>query len=134
MTWRNILSPLVLAIKLPMVIIDPSAGRWSSKKRKARSLKIRTEGDTPPPKCSWLWDEVAQWQTRALRSYLWFDSRPHHLSQLQEATMPRNKQKNLARAVAHRAQKSKDVRLGRSIEAALTGCSDRVLKAVNCTE
>jgi len=45
--------------------------------------------------------------------------------------MPRNKQKNLARAAAHRAGKSKDVRLGRSIEAALTGCSDRVLKAVN---
>jgi len=45
--------------------------------------------------------------------------------------MPRNKQKNLARAAAHRAEKSKDVRLGRSIEAALTGCSDRVLKAVN---
>lgn len=45
--------------------------------------------------------------------------------------MPRNKQKNLARAAAHRAEKSKDMRLGRSIEAALTGCSDRVLKAVN---
>lgn len=44
--------------------------------------------------------------------------------------MPRNKQKNLARATAHRAEKSKDMRLGRSVEAALTGCSNRVLKAV----
>lgn len=44
--------------------------------------------------------------------------------------MPRNKQKNLARAAAHRAEKSKDMRLGRSVEAALTGCSNRVLKAV----
>jgi len=48
--------------------------------------------------------------------------------------MPRNKQKNLARAAAHRAEKSNDMRLGRSVEAALSGCSDRVLKAVNCTD
>lgn len=45
--------------------------------------------------------------------------------------MPRNKQKNLARAAAHRAEKQRDTRLGRNVEAALTGCSDRVLKAVN---
>ncbi|MGK6325734.1 hypothetical protein ACMGEE_01355 [Erwinia sp. DT-104] len=45
--------------------------------------------------------------------------------------MPRNKQKNLARAAAHRAEKQRDARLGRKVEAALSGCSDRVLTAVN---
>lgn len=44
--------------------------------------------------------------------------------------MPRNKQKNLARAAAHRAEKAGQQRFERKIEAALTGCSDRVLKAV----
>lgn len=44
--------------------------------------------------------------------------------------MPRNKQKNLARAAAHRAEKQRDARLGRKVEAAMTGCSERVLKAV----
>ncbi len=45
--------------------------------------------------------------------------------------MPRNKQKNLARAAAHRAEKAGQQRFERKIEAALSGCSDRVLKAVN---
>lgn len=44
--------------------------------------------------------------------------------------MPRNKQKNLARAAAHRAEKQRYARLGRKVEAAMTGCSERVLKAV----
>jgi len=44
--------------------------------------------------------------------------------------MPRNKQKNLARSAAHRAEKAGQQRFERKIEAALTGCSDRVLKAV----
>lgn len=44
--------------------------------------------------------------------------------------MPRNKQKNLARAAAHRAEKAGQQRFERKIEAALSGCSDRVLKAV----
>jgi len=45
--------------------------------------------------------------------------------------MPRNKQKNLARAAAHRAEKAGQQRFERKIEAALSGCSDRVLKTVN---
>lgn len=45
--------------------------------------------------------------------------------------MPRNKQKNLARAAAHRAEKQRNTQLNRNVAAALSGCSDRVLKAVN---
>ncbi len=45
--------------------------------------------------------------------------------------MPRNKQKNLARAAAQRAEKQRDTQLTRNVAAALSGCSDRVLKAVS---
>ena len=38
------------------------------------------------------------------------------------------------RAQAYRAKCAAEKRLGRKIEATLSGCSDRVLKAVNCTE
>jgi len=44
--------------------------------------------------------------------------------------MPRNKQKNLARAAAHRAEKAGQQRFERKLTQAMTGCSDRVLKAV----
>lgn len=45
--------------------------------------------------------------------------------------MPRNKQKNLARAQAHRAERMKDVELGKRVAVSLSGCSGRVYKAVN---
>ncbi len=48
--------------------------------------------------------------------------------------MPRNKQKNLARAAAHCAEKEAQKRFERKLTQAMTGCSDRVLKAVNSTE
>ncbi|MBV4365880.1 hypothetical protein [Erwinia phyllosphaerae] len=38
------------------------------------------------------------------------------------------------RAQAYRAKCAADNKFGRKVEAALTGCSDRVLKAVSCTE
>ncbi len=44
--------------------------------------------------------------------------------------MPRNKQKNLARAVAHRAERMKDVRPQKRVSVAPTGCSERVHKAL----
>ncbi|MFV8849554.1 transcriptional regulator [Serratia fonticola] len=43
--------------------------------------------------------------------------------------MPRNKRKNLARAIEHRAEKNADIRLGSSVAAALLG-SQRVAKAL----
>ncbi|WP_158784124.1 hypothetical protein [Pantoea sp. BAV 3049] len=48
--------------------------------------------------------------------------------------MPRNKQKNLARAAAHCAEKEAQKRFERKVMHAMTGCSGRVLKAVNSTE
>ncbi len=44
--------------------------------------------------------------------------------------MPRNTHKNLARAIAHRAAQQADIRLARKIEAAISGCSERVTKAL----
>lgn len=43
--------------------------------------------------------------------------------------MPRNKRKNLARAIEHRAEKNADIRLVNSVAAALFG-SQRVAKAL----
>jgi cell division ATPase FtsA len=45
--------------------------------------------------------------------------------------MPRNKQKNLARAAAHHAERMKDVELEKRVALSLSGCSARVYKAVN---
>ncbi|CAI1926554.1 Uncharacterised protein [Serratia entomophila] len=44
--------------------------------------------------------------------------------------MPRNKQKNLARAVAHRAERMKDIRLQKNVSISLMGVSERVHKAL----
>ncbi|AXF75536.1 hypothetical protein AV903_04515 [Erwinia tracheiphila] len=45
--------------------------------------------------------------------------------------MPRNKQKNAARAAAHRAEKTSELRFERKISAALTGCTSHVDRAIN---
>ncbi|MFT8211550.1 MAG: hypothetical protein ACMZI0_15035 [Symbiopectobacterium sp.] len=44
--------------------------------------------------------------------------------------MPRNRHKNLARAIAHQAEKNADIRLAKKIEVAMSGCSERTLKAL----
>lgn len=43
--------------------------------------------------------------------------------------MNAKERKKLARAIAHRANSMKDVRLGKNIATALTGCTARVYKA-----
>ena len=45
--------------------------------------------------------------------------------------MPRDKRKNLARAVAHRAEKWSNARLEMKVEKILSGCSDRTVKALS---
>lgn len=45
--------------------------------------------------------------------------------------MPRDRRKNLARAMAHRAEKWRNARLERKIVTALSGCSDRTVKALS---
>jgi len=43
--------------------------------------------------------------------------------------MNAKERKKLARAIAHRAERMKDVVLGKNIATSLSGCSSRVLKA-----
>lgn len=45
--------------------------------------------------------------------------------------MPRDKRKNLARAVAHRAEKWSNARLEMKVEKILSGCSERTVKALS---
>lgn len=45
--------------------------------------------------------------------------------------MNAKERKKLARATAHRAERMKDVALGKSIATSLSGCSSRVNKAVS---
>lgn len=45
--------------------------------------------------------------------------------------MPRDKRKNLARAVAHRAEKWSNARLEMKVEKILSGCSKRTVKALS---
>ncbi len=45
--------------------------------------------------------------------------------------MNAKERKKLARATAHRAERMKDVELGKRVAVTLSGCSGRVYKAVN---
>ena len=45
--------------------------------------------------------------------------------------MPRDKRKNLARVVAHRAEKWINARLDMKVEKILSGCSERTVKALS---
>lgn len=45
--------------------------------------------------------------------------------------MPRDKRKNLARVVAHRAEKWSNARLEMKVEKILSGCSERTVKALS---
>ncbi len=45
--------------------------------------------------------------------------------------MPRDKRKNLARAVAHRAEKWSNARLEMKVEKILSGCSERTVKSLS---
>ena len=59
----------------------------------------------------------------------------HHQSQpVKELQMPRNRHKNLARAMKHQTVKKTDFRLAKKIDAALSGCSERSLKAISSTD